>query len=118
MIRRMLKSKIHRATVTDANANYEGSITIDRELMEAANIFEFEEVHVWDVTNGERVVTYAISGAPGSGMIATNGAAALLIKKGDVVIIGSYADYSEEELKKYKVKKVFVDNKNKILEAS
>ena len=114
MRRTLLKSKIHRATVTDANVDYEGSITIDKGLMDAAELIEFEQVHVWDVTNGERLVTYAIEGQRGSGTIAMNGAAARIINKGDVVIIGSYADYDVDELKYHKVKKVFVDTKNRI----
>ena len=80
MLRRMLKSKIHRARITDASIEYEGSITIDRDLMDAADLLEFEEVHVWDVTNGHRVVTYVMEGERGSGTVAMNGAAARLIE--------------------------------------
>jgi len=111
-MRVMLKSKIHRATVTDANINYEGSITIDRKLMQAANILPYEQVHVLDVNNGSRLTTYAIEGE--SGEICLNGAAARLVNKGDIVIILTYADYQEEELKNYHPKLVYVDNKNKI----
>jgi aspartate 1-decarboxylase len=111
-MRVMLKSKIHRATVTDANINYEGSITIDRKLMQAANILPYEQVHVLDVNNGSRLATYAIEGE--SGEICLNGAAARLVNKGDIVIILTYADYQEEELKNYHPKLVYVDSKNKI----
>ena len=114
MLRRMLKSKIHRATVTDACVHYEGSVTIDADLLTAADIRAYEEVHVWDVTSGARLVTYAMAGAPGSGVVAMNGAAALLVKQGDTVIIGSYADFAEGELAGFKPRKVFVDAKNRI----
>lgn len=111
-MRVMLKSKIHRATVTDANINYEGSISIDRKLMQAANILPYEQVHVLDVNNGSRLTTYAIEGE--SGEICLNGAAARLVNKGDIVIIITYADYQEEELRDYHPKLVYVDNKNRI----
>jgi len=111
-MRIMLKSKIHRATVTDANINYEGSISIDRKLMQAANILPYEQVHVLDVNNGSRLTTYAIEGE--SGEICLNGAAARLVNKGDIVIILTYADYQEEELQDYHPKLVYVDNKNRI----
>ncbi len=114
MRRKILKSKIHRAVVTDADLNYEGSITIDRNLMDAADLVEYEAVYVWDVTNGQRLMTYAIEGPRGSGTVAMNGAAAHLIRAGDVVIIGSYADYDEAELVDHRVRKVFVDEKNNI----
>lgn len=113
MRRTLLKSKIHRARVTDANVDYEGSITIDRDLMDLADILEYEQVHVWDVSNGARLTTYAIEGPRGSGTIAMNGAAARLVARGDVVIIGSYAEYDESEVSNHKVKKVFVNEKNK-----
>ena len=96
MERLMLKSKIHRATVTDANLDYEGSITIDRELMRAADILPHEQVHVVNVTNGERLVTYAIEG--GEGEICLNGAAAHKARPGDIVIIISYANLAESEV--------------------
>jgi aspartate 1-decarboxylase len=115
MIRRMLKSKIHRATVTDANVEYEGSITIDAALMEEANISPYEEVHIWNLANGERLVTYAISGKPGSGIVCVNGAAARRVHRGDTVIISSYAAYAEDELSKFKPRLVFVDSKNHIV---
>lgn len=116
MLRTMLKSKIHRATVTDANIDYEGSVSIDPELMESADLMEFEEVHIWDVTNGARLETYVITGRRGSGEITVNGAAAHLVKRGDLVIIGSYASYDEEELDDYSPVMVFVDSSNKIIE--
>ena len=111
-MRLMLKSKIHRATVTDANLNYEGSITIDRNLMKAADILPYEQVHVVDVNNGARLVTYAIEGE--SGEICLNGAAARLVNKGDIVIILSYTNVMESELKDYHPTLVYVDSKNQI----
>jgi len=113
-MRVMLKSKIHRATVTDANLNYEGSITIDRNLMEAANILPYEQVHVVDVNNGSRLVTYAIEGE--SGEICLNGAAARLVNKGDIVIILSYTNVMESELQDYHPTLVYVNAKNQITE--
>ncbi len=98
MRRRMMKSKIHRATVTDADLHYVGSITIDRDLMEAADLLEFEQVAVVDVDNGARLETYVIAGVPGSGDICLNGAAARLVSPGDRVIIISYAEYDAAEL--------------------
>jgi len=111
-MRIMLKSKIHRATVTDANVDYEGSITIDKTLMAAADILPYEQVHVLDVDNGARFTTYAIEGETGE--ICLNGAAALLAKKGDVVIILTYATVSEEEARGLKPKIVLVDRNNQI----
>ena len=113
-MRVMLKSKIHRATVTDANLNYEGSITIDRNLMKAANILPYEQVHVVDVNNGSRLVTYAIEGE--SGEICLNGAAARLVNKGDIVIILSYTNVMESELQDYHPTLVYVNAKNQITE--
>jgi aspartate 1-decarboxylase len=95
MIRRLLKSKIHRATVTEADLNYDGSVTIDEQLILAANLVEFEQVDVLDITNGNRLTTYVIKGEPGSGIICLNGAAARLVQVDDLVIIVSYADYDE-----------------------
>lgn len=109
----MLKSKIHRATVVEANIDYVGSITVDPELLEAAGILEYEKVTVVDVTNGARLETYTIEGERGSGMICLNGAAAKLINKGDIVIIMAYAQMSETEAKTMKPKVVFVDEFNK-----
>lgn len=110
----MLKGKIHRATVTQAELDYVGSITIDTDLLEAAGILEYQKVAVVDVTNGARLETYTIAGDRGSGMICLNGAAAKLINKGDTVIIMAYADMSEEEARSYRPKVVFVDKENKI----
>lgn len=109
----MLKSKIHRATVKEANLDYVGSITVDPLLLEAAGILEYEKVAVVDVTNGARLETYTIEGERGSGMICLNGAAAKLINKGDIVIIMAYAQVSEDEAKTMKPKVVFVDENNK-----
>jgi aspartate 1-decarboxylase len=111
----MLKSKIHRATVTDANINYEGSITIDSKLMKAADILPYEQVHVLNVNNGARFTTYAIEGREGSGDICLNGAAARLGVKGDLVIILTYTDVPEEQLKDYKPRIVHVNKKNEII---
>ncbi len=113
MLRSYFKSKIHRATVTDADLHYEGSITIDTDLLEAADILLNEKVHVWNVSNGHRFQTYAIPGQAGSGTICINGAAAHLAKKGDVVIIGTFALMTDEEYKGHSPKVVLVDEKNK-----
>jgi len=112
-MRVMLKSKIHRATVTDCNVNYEGSITIDRKLMQAADILPYEQVHVLDVNNGQRLTTYAIEGE--SGEICLNGAAARLVHKGDLVIILTYTDVKEENARVHHPKLVYVDSKNHIV---
>ena len=112
-MRVMLKSKIHRATVTDANLNYEGSITVDRKLMQAADILPYEQVHVVDVNNGSRLVTYAIEGE--SGEICLNGAAARLVHKGDIVIILSYTNVAENEIQDFHPTLVYVDSKNQII---
>jgi aspartate 1-decarboxylase len=111
-MRVMLKSKIHRATVTDANLNYEGSITIDRNLMKAADILPYEQVHVVDVNNGSRLITYAIEGE--SGEICLNGAAARLVNKGDIVIILAYNNVLESELKDFHPTLVYVNTKNEV----
>lgn len=113
-MREMLKSKIHRARVTSVNVDYEGSISIDKELMEAADILQFEKVHVLDVDNGSRFETYAIEAEKGSGKIMVNGAAARLVSKGDMVIILSYATISEEEARRHAPVLVYVDVKNSI----
>jgi len=115
-MRMMLKGKIHRATVTEANINYEGSITIDRELMEAADILPYEQVHVLDVDNGARLVTYAIEGERGSGVICLNGAAARLVNVGDKVIVISYCTVSDFEARNLVPKLVYVDSKNAIVQ--
>src|SRR3989338_794568 len=114
MARRLLKSKIHRATVTDANVAYEGSVTLDSALMEAADIAPWEQVTIWDITNGERIETYAIPGQAGSGVVCINGAAALKIRKGDTVIIATFADYSEDHVWEHQPKRVLVDPENRI----
>ncbi len=111
-MRTMLKSKIHRATVTEANVDYEGSITIDRYLMEAADILPYEQVHVLDVDNAARLETYVIEGEPGSGVVCINGAAARLIQEGDKVIIVSYQTVSEADAANPTPKIVFVDSHN------
>jgi aspartate 1-decarboxylase len=108
MNRTMLKSKIHRATVTGSDLHYVGSITVDASLLEAADIREHEQVHVVDVDNGARFETYTIAGARGSGEIKINGAAARLVHTGDTVIVISYASYDERELDRYEPKVVHV----------
>lgn len=113
MQRQMLKSKIHRATVTGCDLDYVGSVTIDRDLLDQADILINELVHVWDITNGSRFVTYAIEGERGSGDIKINGAAAHLVNDGDLVIIATYADYDEKELETYSPVVVHVDADNK-----
>ena len=113
MLRNMLKSKIHRATVTEANIDYEGSITIDSNLMDAADIIPYEQVDVWDCTNGNRLTTYAIRGEPDSGEICINGAAAHLIKPMDIVIIASFVQVAEEEARDWEGTRVFVDEANR-----
>ena len=110
----MLKSKIHRATVTEADVDYVGSITIDADLLDAAGLLEYEKVAVADVTNGARLETYTIAGERASGIVCLNGAAAKLINKGDTVIIMAYADMTEEEAKAFSPKVVFVDKSNRI----
>lgn len=111
----LLKVKIHRATVTDANLNYEGSITIARDLMDAANILPYEKVGVLDVNNGNRLDTYVIEGPAKSGMICLNGAAARLVQPGDLVIIVAYASMTPEEAKNWQPTVVHVNEKNEIV---
>ncbi len=110
----LLKCKLHRATVTQADLNYEGSITIDEDLMEAANILEHEQVDVLDITNGNRLTTYAIRGERGSGVIGINGAAAHLVKPDDLVIICAYAQMSESDTKTFEPTILLLDEKNKV----
>lgn len=110
----LLKGKIHRCTVTHADVGYEGSVTISAELMEAAGIVEHEQVHVWNVTNAERITTYAMRGPRESGVICINGAAAKLVKPGDVVIIAAFIGASAAEAGAWKPSVVFVDSKNRI----
>jgi len=114
----MLKSKIHRAVITQAELNYVGSITIDEALMEASGLYEYERVHVVNVNSGSRIETYVIAGERGSGVICLNGAAARSGQKGDSVIIMAYADMSPEEIKTHSPKVVFVDEKNEIVKIS
>lgn len=108
----MLKSKIHRATVTEAELNYVGSVTIDKDLLDAAGILEYEKVQIVNINNGERLETYVIEGKPGSGTICLNGAAARLAAKGDKVIIMAYAQMSADEAKDFKPTVVFTNSEN------
>lgn len=117
MQRTMMKSKIHRATVTDAKLDYAGSITIDRELMDAADLVEYEKVHVVDIDNGARFETYVIEGERGSGVICLNGAAARLVQRGDKVIVISYGIFGASELEAYEPAIVHVDTRNHALPA-
>ncbi len=112
----MLKSKIHRATVTQTELHYEGSLTIDSEIMKAANVLPNERVMVYNINNGERFDTYVIKGEPGSGVICVNGAAARKACKGDLIIIVTYALYPDSELKDHKSILVILDDKNRIKE--
>ena len=116
MLRSMLKSKIHRATVTDANINYHGSLTLDGNLMEAADLLPCERVMVYNITNGERFDTYIITGEKGSGTVCINGAAARKASIGDLIIIASYGDYSPEEILNGKSRIVILDPENRISE--
>ena len=113
MRRIMLKSKIHRATVTAADPDYEGSLTVDPQLLALADILPFEQVHVLDVDTGARVVTYAIEGEPGSGTIQANGAAARLIRAGDTVIVASYVEVDDAEAQNLEPRVVLVDERNR-----
>jgi aspartate 1-decarboxylase len=116
MIRTLLKSKIHRATVIEADLHYEGSITIDSTLLKAAGIVEFEQVDVYNITNGHRLTTYAIVGEADSGIIRMNGAAAHLARPGDLIIVASYAGYEEAELEQHRPQIVLLDEHNHIKE--
>ena len=116
MILTMLKSKIHRATVTEANLNYVGSVTIDSHLMKLAGILEYEKVQIVDINNGNRIETYVISGEENSGIICLNGAAARCVQTGDKVIIMAYAQMSPEETENYAPKVIIVDESNKCTE--
>jgi aspartate 1-decarboxylase len=113
MTRKLLRGKIHRATVTGADLHYEGSVTIDQELMDRCDLLDHEAVHVWNVTNGERFETYAIPGRRGSGVICVNGAAAHKVRKGDLVIIAAFSWMDEKEARSWKPRVVFVDEKNR-----
>ena len=114
MLVKIFKSKIHRAIITGADLNYEGSIKIDADLLEAANMFEYEAVWIWNINNGERLMTYTLKGPRGSGIIELNGAAARLGQKGDLIIITTFADMSEEKAESWKPTVVLVDANNKI----
>ena len=115
MLREFLDSKIHRATVTDANLEYVGSITIDETLMNAAGMREWQKVEILDVNNGERFQTYIIKGEPNSGVICLNGAAARKVQKGDKVIVVTYVSLNENEMLNHKPQIIIVDDKNKII---
>src|ERR671930_2317677 len=114
MQREMLKSKIHRATVTGSDPDYVGSITLDPELMRAAVLLAGEQVHVWDIENGARFVTYAIEGEPGSGTVQVNGAAARLVRVGDKVIVASFGAFDESDLERYSPVVVHVNDQNEV----
>ena len=116
MRRSLFKSKIHRATVTDADLDYEGSVTIDEDLMDAAGIWEYEAIHVWNITRGTRLTTYAIKGARGSGVVCINGAAAHLNKPGDKVILATFAEMEEAEARRHVPQVVLVDDENRVVQ--
>jgi len=115
MQRQMLKSKVHRATITGCDVDYVGSITLDPDLMRQGDMLPNEQVHVWDIENGSRFVTYVIEGEPGSGTVQINGAAARLVREGDKVIIASFASYDEADLERYSPIVVHVDDANKVV---
>ena len=115
MRRTFFKAKIHRATVTHADLDYEGSVTIDEDLLEAAGIWEYEAVHVWNITRGTRLQTYAIKGERGSGIICINGAAAHLNRPGDMVILATFAEMDESEARNHVPQVVLVDAKNRMV---
>ncbi len=112
MKRTLLKSKLHRATVTAADLDYEGSVTIDRELLDAADLVEYEQVQIYDITNGARLTTYAIVGEAGSGEICINGAAAHLVQPGDLVIVVAYGEFEEAEARSHRPRIVILDKNN------
>ena len=116
MVLTVLKGKIHRCTVTQADLNYEGSVTISEDLMDAAGIIEHEQVHIWNITTGTRVTTYAMRGTRASGVICINGAGAHLVKVGDIVIIAAFVQLTEFEAKTWRPSVVFVDARNRIRE--
>jgi len=118
MRRTLFKSKIHRATVTHADLDYEGSVTIDRDLMRAADIVPHEQVHIWNVTRGTRLVTYALEGQPGEGEVCVNGAAAHLASPGDLVIIATFAEMDDAEAASHRPTVVLVDGRNRVVEAA
>lgn len=112
--RRLLQGKIHRATVTEADLDYEGSVTIDQDLLDAAGMLAHEEIHIWNITRGTRLLTYALPGERGSGEICVNGAAAHRNQPGDLVILAAFVDVPEAEAKKHEPRVVFVDSENRI----
>ena len=114
MRRVMMKSKIHRATVTATALHYEGSLTIDQDLLDAADIVPFEQIHVWDVTNGTRLTTYALSGERGTGTVQINGAGAHLIQTGDIIIIATFTTLGDKAAKKHDPRVIFVDAQNRL----
>ncbi|CAN5541292.1 aspartate 1-decarboxylase [soil metagenome] len=114
MRRTVFKSKIHRATVTDTNVDYEGSLTVDVALLDAADILPYEQIHVWDVTNGARIITYALPADRGSGIVQVNGGAAHLINKGDLIIVATFTEMTTKKLKKHEPIVVLVDELNKV----
>ena len=116
MFRSMFRGKIHRATVTGADLDYEGSVTIDSDLLERADILPHQEVEIWNVTNGERFRTYALAGQPGSGVVCINGAAAHKASRGDLVIIATFGWMTEEEARSWEPKVCFVDKQNRPVE--
>ena len=116
MMRKMMRAKIHRATVTQADVDYEGSITIDRRLLDATDLLPNEGVCVWNVTNGNRFETYVVEGEPDSGVVCVNGAAAHLVRPGHLVIIAAFTWLDEEAARKHEPKVVFVDERNRIRE--
>ena len=116
MQRQMLKSKVHRATITDCDVDYVGSITLDPELMREADMLPNEQVHVWDIDNGARFITYVIEGEPESGTVQVNGAAARLVRSGDKVIVASFAGYEGEELERHVPIVVHVDDRNEVID--
>ncbi|GAB2652972.1 aspartate 1-decarboxylase [Nocardia goodfellowii] len=116
MLRTMMKSKIHRAVVTHADLHYVGSVTVDQDLLDAADLLEGEQVAIVDITNGARLETYVIAGERGSGVIGINGAAAHLVHPGDLVILIAYAQMNEREVREYDPKVVFVDDRNRQVE--
>ncbi len=118
MQRTMLKSKLHRVTVTQSELHYEGSCAIDQNLLDASDIKEYQQIEIWNVTNGERFTTYAISAERNSGTISVNGAAARKASPGDLLIIASFAAYNEVELTKYQPDLIYVDALNRILKHS
>lgn len=118
MMLSVFKSKIHRATVTESNPDYEGSVTVDAELMRAACMLPYEQVHVWDVDNGERLTTYLLPGEPGSGVVCMNGAAARLVPAGHKVILATFAQMEERQARSYKPVVVLVDERNSIVDTN